>query len=401
MPRQPDWNCPKCGHLVFGSKPSCFKCGTTNPAGGSAGGAIAPPTAAPPAAAGKVPDWPCPNCNIIVFGSKPACFKCGAKNPGSAGAPVAPAVTATPKAADWTCPTCALVVFASKPACPKCQTPRPTASATAVDLSKREAELKQREFELEQRLAGAAATDLVAAVPRPAAWGSATTAQALDDVILEPVTDAAQFACFSALVTASTPDTKVPKGFKLLKVWRVKNTALWVQFGTLRQLFSAGTGKKRLPYIPKTTQHLDKRVMAGAEDASGLSGRALATLANEAFLFHGTKPDIAKIITAQGFDERVASLSGLFGGGVYFADNFAKSNAYTSADASGTRHMFVARVLLGDMTDVMSSSKMPRNARRAPDGFDTVCGLSNAHEFIVYDRRQTYPEFLMEYAMTA
>eukprot|EP00930_Biecheleria_cincta_P073174 TRINITY_DN604_c1_g1_i2.p1 TRINITY_DN604_c1_g1~~TRINITY_DN604_c1_g1_i2.p1 ORF type:complete len:823 (-),score=133.07 TRINITY_DN604_c1_g1_i2:195-2642(-) len=37
--RAGDWNCPKCGSLVFASKSSCFKCGTTKDAdGGSDGG---------------------------------------------------------------------------------------------------------------------------------------------------------------------------------------------------------------------------------------------------------------------------------------------------------------------------------------------------------------------------
>eukprot|EP00756_Hemistasia_phaeocysticola_P015252 Hpha_TRINITY_DN15395_c0_g9::TRINITY_DN15395_c0_g9_i1::g.89773::m.89773 len=37
-PRMEDWNCPRCGASCFGSKPSCFKCGTQNPALGGKGG---------------------------------------------------------------------------------------------------------------------------------------------------------------------------------------------------------------------------------------------------------------------------------------------------------------------------------------------------------------------------
>ena len=48
---------------------------------------------------------------------------------------------------------------------------------------------------------------------------------------------------------------------------------------------------------------------------------------NECFLYHGTKREIADIIVAHGFDERLAQLKGLYGAGNYFAENASKVRA--------------------------------------------------------------------------
>ena len=51
---------------------------------------------------------------------------------------------------------------------------------------------------------------------------------------------------------------------------------------------------------------------------------------NEFFLWHGTDPGTVDILAAQDFDERVATLGGLYGGGSYFADAACKSTQYAS-----------------------------------------------------------------------
>jgi hypothetical protein len=45
--------------------------------------------------------------------------------------------------------------------------------------------------------------------------------------------------------------------------------------------------------------------------------------ANERLLWHGTT--VPHVIIKDGFDPRVCNLSGMFGGGVYFADKSTKS----------------------------------------------------------------------------
>ena len=140
--RLPDWHCPRCGHMIFGSKRDCARCLTVNPNWPKA--APGQTTSEAEAERPRLPDWLCPKCNFKVFGSKDTCFKCGCRNPGLlvSGAPVASSVSALPpplapavsavatapagKLADWVCPRCPnYLVFGSKAFCPKCNAPNP------------------------------------------------------------------------------------------------------------------------------------------------------------------------------------------------------------------------------------------------------------------------------------
>lgn len=56
--------------------------------------------------------------------------------------------------------------------------------------------------------------------------------------------------------------------------------------------------------------------------------------ANERMLFHGS-PFVPYIIQ-NGFDERHAYIGGMFGAGIYFAENSSKSNQYVYGIGGGT-----------------------------------------------------------------
>jgi hypothetical protein len=89
--------------------------------------------------------------------------------------------------------------------------------------------------------------------------------------------------------------------------------------------------------------------------------------ANEFYLFHGTKPDVIDIVKKDGFDERVGRVNGMFGAGVYFAENASKSNQYIPCSQCGkgsiltkdqcecketsekSCQMLLCRVVLGDV----------------------------------------------------
>lgn len=120
--RAEDWQCPNpiCvnhSKMVFGSKASCPKCGTSREGATGMMGQQQQQTDE-----GRAGDWQCPNGSCInnqkmVFGKYQSCPKCGtARNAKQAG--------------DWLCPNAQCVnhtncVFASKPMCPKCGCPRP------------------------------------------------------------------------------------------------------------------------------------------------------------------------------------------------------------------------------------------------------------------------------------
>ena len=69
---------------------------------------------------------------------------------------------------------------------------------------------------------------------------------------------------------------------------------------------------------------------------------------NEVYLMHGTSDWVIRdIIARTGFDERVANLRGLYGGGVYFACESCKSAQYAPVE-NGLKMLVISRVVLGN-----------------------------------------------------
>lgn len=136
---------------------------------------------------------------------------------------------------------------------------------------------------------------------------------------------------------------------------------------------------------------------------------------NEYLLFHGTKIETVQKIQRHGFDDRVASSTGLFGSGIYFADDPQKANKYAPSDKNGFRYMIVTKVLMGDIDIINGVCKdlvKPRcktcqglrckevKCLKENNSYDSVLGMPNsssAKEFITYDKVQSYPEFVIQY----
>ncbi|KAI8499774.1 hypothetical protein Bbelb_228250 [Branchiostoma belcheri] len=131
---------------------------------------------------------------------------------------------------------------------------------------------------------------------------------------------------------------------------------------------------------------------------------------NERMLFHGS-PFINAIIN-KGFDERHAYIGGMFGAGIYFAENSSKSNQYVYGIGGGTgcpihkdrscyicqRQMLFCRVTLGKAFLQFSAMKMAH----APPGHHSVIGRPsvgglNFAEYVIYRGEQAFPEYLITY----
>ncbi|MCJ8746562.1 hypothetical protein PDJAM_G00143400 [Pangasius djambal] len=131
---------------------------------------------------------------------------------------------------------------------------------------------------------------------------------------------------------------------------------------------------------------------------------------NERMLFHGS-PFINAIIH-KGFDERHAYIGGMFGAGIYFAENSSKSNQYVYGIGGGTgcpahkdrscyvchRQMLFCRVTLGKSFLQFSAMKMAHAppAHHSVIGRPSVNGLAYA-EYVIYRGEQAYPEYLITY----
>ncbi|KAK3559943.1 hypothetical protein QTP86_029546 [Hemibagrus guttatus] len=131
---------------------------------------------------------------------------------------------------------------------------------------------------------------------------------------------------------------------------------------------------------------------------------------NERMLFHGS-PFVNAIIH-KGFDERHAYIGGMFGAGIYFAENSSKSNQYVYGIGGGTgcpvhkdrscytcqRQLLFCRVTLGKSFLQFSAMKMAHSppGHHSVSGRPSVNGLALA-EYIIYRGEQAYPEYLITY----
>jgi len=139
---------------------------------------------------------------------------------------------------------------------------------------------------------------------------------------------------------------------------------------------------------------------------------------NEVFLWHGTGSTAMETILRRGFDERVASVSGnLYGSGLYFASQSCKSLQYASRGTE--RCLILCRVLLGNV--FYATGPIDAVIRRPPcvqgcphetpcpherhdsvvanSGVQHTLGAQVHREFVVHNRRQVYPEFLIKIRM--
>lgn len=166
----------------------------------------------------------------------------------------------------------------------------------------------------------------------------------------------------------------------------------------------------------------------------------LDSSANEYWLFHGCEASIAQILIHDGYDPRVSSLDGMFGGGFYLAENSSKSNQYIPCPGCGKNAIFrdghckckcqqnlefsiiLYRAVLGDVhvarkydRNKYRVGEQGRRVRRPPlnensgNLYDSVMGESIAHggdtlnyrEFILYEANQAYPEYLIKFRRSA
>ena len=173
-------------------------------------------------------------------------------------------------------------------------------------------------------------------------------------------------------------------GATVTKVHRIENSELWNTYNHRKETM--------LRRFTKSSQNTQIQKVHVAHH------KTIDSHVNELFLFHGTTPDHVKIIAELGFDERVASLGGLSGSGCYFAENSCKSHQYTrQTNSAGEYIMLYCRVLLGAPH---CTNQNLQNMSHAPNHCDSVVasGGTQVHrEFIVYDRSQVYPEYVIYY----
>ncbi|NWV85732.1 PAR12 polymerase, partial [Dasyornis broadbenti] len=119
--------------------------------------------------------------------------------------------------------------------------------------------------------------------------------------------------------------------------------------------------------------------------------------ADERFLFHGTQKKHIDAICQQNFDWRICGLHGTaYGKGSYFARDASLSDKYCEAD-SNSKIMFLARVLVGEFTLGISDYVRPPMKDRQNFYDSCVNDSSNPSIFVIFEKQQIYPEYLIKY----
>ncbi|UJR17101.1 hypothetical protein I4U23_003998 [Adineta vaga] len=221
---------------------------------------------------------------------------------------------------------------------------------------------------------------------------------------------------------------KDPTKFIVTKITRIHNDKLWHEYCFKKDNIRNKTNH-RLMEFESSRYFQDHPLLTPLLDAS----------VNEYWLFHGCDKDILPILVRQGYDPRVSSVMGMFGGGFYLAENSSKSNQYIPCPGCRKNAIFYGegcscgdeeeielsmllyRVSLGDVhiakiyekTIYRGQEKSP--IRRPPMKenslglYDSVMGESKTHggnalqyrEFILYETGQAYPEYIIRFKRSA
>ncbi|CAE7898453.1 Poly [ADP-ribose] polymerase 3 [Symbiodinium microadriaticum] len=181
------------------------------------------------------------------------------------------------------------------------------------------------------------------------------------------------------------------------RVWRIEHPTLFRKYSLCRSALqekSQGGVPGISPPIGEKLSLLAKRLLDPDVRAS----------VNEVFLFHGTSTSNIHSIVAHGLDFRLAN-TGFYGQGTYFASQSCKSWQYCCRSCGDeARYMIIARVSLGKPH---YTKEVERNRKLPPKGFDSVVAnpgpmaghhsaVQSHQEFVIFDRYQAFPEFLVE-----
>ncbi|XP_062989431.1 protein mono-ADP-ribosyltransferase PARP12-like [Elgaria multicarinata webbii] len=116
-------------------------------------------------------------------------------------------------------------------------------------------------------------------------------------------------------------------------------------------------------------------------------------------LFHGTSQNHVDAICQQNFDWRICGVHGTaYGKGSYFARDASYSDNYSRSD-SDLKIMFLAKVLVGEFTNGVSSYLRPPAKDSQNTVFYNSCvnSLHNPSIFVIFEKHQIYPEYLIKY----
>mmetsp|Transcript_33613 Transcript_33613/g.78457 ORF Transcript_33613/g.78457 Transcript_33613/m.78457 type:complete len:1219 (-) Transcript_33613:1649-5305(-) len=205
--------------------------------------------------------------------------------------------------------------------------------------------------------------------------------------------------------TACGCSPKTTAQAKVVTVHRIENDKLWRLYQTRKDILESELRSHSSSVAGQLASVTPKQPDLG-------SSKQFSGSVNELYLFHGTSPQIARTIAQYGFDERRASLGGLYGAGSYFACNSCKSLQYSKQDASTQCYtMLLCRVSMGwpfRTTGQHGQQRIPPDNSATPGRpFDSIfagkgvahAGQQQHNEYVVFNSAQAYPEYLVHFKL--
>jgi len=208
----------------------------------------------------------------------------------------------------------------------------------------------------------------------------------------------------------------MPRGYRVQKVISVMNAESWKSY--MERLDNIAQACRRhagaAPLSAEVWKEWSGVVHTASHGNEILKRSRLPELeegANEFLMFHGTKPEAADLIAMNHFDMAFACKTGLFGAGLYFAENSSKSDEYVKGDSKGWYPMILCRVTLGRIYYCANQDPTKDPGR---DKLESACTTGGYHcvlgdrlkargtyrEYVVYDHFQVYPQFIVWYSRT-
>jgi len=210
---------------------------------------------------------------------------------------------------------------------------------------------------------------------------------------------------------ASKNRVPVPSGYTLVTAYRNQNMDLWQKYQLVRTAIAEECAREHVGYKPADT------ATSGTELDSHLDPAC-----NEWRLFHGSSFEALLGICSMNFRLNLAGTGAtwkdagrdkgtpLYGFGIYLAEKITKADEYAKmidkGEHEGLHCVLVSRVI-GGHTNVVTTNEIEVKALRDAvfDGpyhsvfGDRVKSLGKPYrEIVVYDKDQTYPEFMLIYA---
>eukprot|EP00747_Dinoflagellata_sp_TGD_P024978 gnl/TRDRNA2_/TRDRNA2_130927_c0_seq1.p1 gnl/TRDRNA2_/TRDRNA2_130927_c0~~gnl/TRDRNA2_/TRDRNA2_130927_c0_seq1.p1 ORF type:complete len:854 (-),score=169.08 gnl/TRDRNA2_/TRDRNA2_130927_c0_seq1:7-2529(-) len=214
-------------------------------------------------------------------------------------------------------------------------------------------------------------------------------------------------ASFSRLDLRSPETSLVPTGLELVKGVRIQNWQCWSGFRARSEEIQRDIEPLREQGISLMDSVPDLKTAVAPKYLEG-AGYALDPQTNCVWLYHGISPEAAEeAIKRKDFDvDQTGREEGkLYGRGIYFAESCGHADELSPAAASEDHCLLLCRVALGNLLyddavlpDTVKlvnqcvggpyHSVLGDREKRCPDAY---------RKFVVYDKDQVYPEFLLWY----